>query len=111
FHTVWDEDLSLRARQHLANLGFGVGRGGPDGSSRVSVHYLVSEAVQALRETPGTFDLIFSDIDKQGYPESLPLIYEKLRPGGVLLVDNLLWHGRIFDPNDNSPATRAIHEF
>ena len=77
----------------------------------MAVHYVVSEAIQALKETPGPFDLIFNDIDKHAYPESLPIIREKLRPGGVLIVDNLLWHGRIFDPSDNTPDTTGIHEF
>lgn len=112
FHTVWDAQLSERARGHLANLGFAPANGGSGSAgSGVTVHYQPSEAVQALRETPGPFDLIFNDIDKQAYPSALPLIYEKLRPGGVLLVDNLLWHGRIFDKDDNSPATQAIRAF
>ncbi|HEX7972979.1 MAG TPA: class I SAM-dependent methyltransferase, partial [Anaerolineales bacterium] len=88
YHVVWDADLSQQARQHLGALGFG------RNSSQVEVHYRVSEAIQALKETEGPFDLIFNDIDKHAYPESLPVIREKLRPGGVLIVDNLLWHGR-----------------
>lgn len=99
-HVVWDEELSQRARKHLARLGYeGV------------VQFRVSEAVQALRETEGPFDLIFNDIDKQGYPASLPVIYEKLRPGGVLIVDNLLWHGQILDAHDHERNTEAIREF
>ncbi len=62
-------------------------------------------------ETEGPFDLIFNDIDKHAYPESLPVIHEKLRPGGVKIVDNLLWHGRIFDGSDRPADTTAIHEF
>lgn len=99
-HVVWDEKLSQRARRHLSALGFeGI------------IRYQVSEAVQALRETPGPFDLIFNDIDKHAYPESLPVIAEKLRPGGVLIIDNMLWHGRIFDESDRSPDTEGVREF
>ena len=36
---------------------------------------------------------------------------EKLRVGGMILIDNMLWHGRIFDPADNSPSTEGVHEF
>lgn len=100
YHTVWDEDLSRRARQHLGALGF-------DGV----IHYQVSEAVQALRKASGPFDLIFNDIDKTGYPDALPVIYEKLRPGGVLITDNLLWHGQVLDPGDHEPTTEAIRQF
>ena len=105
YHVVWDGDLSRQARQHLGAIGFG------NNGSRVTVHFQVSEAIQALKRTDGTFDLIFNDIDKHAYPESLPVIREKLRPGGVLIVDNLLWHGRIFDQTDQSEDTKAIHQF
>lgn len=99
-HVVWDEELSQRARQHLAKLGY-----------NGTVQYRVSEAVQALKETEGPFDLIFNDIDKHAYPASLSIIYEKLRPGGVLIVDNLLWHGQVLDPDDHERNTEAIREF
>jgi len=75
------------------------------------VEYHVAEAVETLRTTPGPFDLIFNDIDKTGYPAALPIIKAKLRPGGLLITDNLLWHGRVFDSTDQSPETQAIREF
>ncbi len=99
YHVVWDDALSRRARKHLAALGF-------DGM----IEYRVGEAVQTLRETDGPFDLIFNDINKEGYPASLPVITDKLRVGGVLLVDNVLWSGRIFDAGDRSAATDAIRQ-
>lgn len=99
-HVVWDEDLSQRARGHLGALGFGD-----------LVTYHVGEAVETLRGVDGPFDLIFNDIDKHGYPASLPVIAEKLRPGGALIIDNMLWHGAIFDPDDHSPDSQGVHEF
>lgn len=99
-HTVWDDTLSHMAQEHLARLGY---------SDLVRFHN--AEAVQALRETPGPFDLIFNDIDKHGYPDSLPVIKEKLRPGGVLIIDNMLWHARIFDPADTSDSTEGVRRF
>ncbi len=39
------------------------------------------------------------------------MIKDKLRPGGLLLIDNMLWHGRVFDPTDRTPSTEAIREF
>lgn len=98
-HVVWDEALSGHAREHLATLGYAD-----------LIEYTVGEAVQALSEAEGPFDLIFNDIDKTGYPDSLPVIEEKLRPGGVLIVDNVLWHGRIFDERDDTPATEGVRE-
>jgi predicted O-methyltransferase YrrM len=99
-HTVWDEDLSKRAQKHLSVLGI-----------RDVVRFHVAEAVETLRQTAGPFDLIFNDIDKQGYPDSLPVIKEKLRHGGVLLVDNTLWSGRVYDPNNHEKNTEAIRRF
>jgi predicted O-methyltransferase YrrM len=99
YHVVWDEELSRQARTHLAALGY-------DGI----VRYHVGEAVQTLAETAGSFDLIFNDINKEDYADSLPVIAEKLRPGGVLIVDNMLWHGRIFDGKDKTPATESIRK-
>jgi caffeoyl-CoA O-methyltransferase len=99
-HVVWDEDLSARARHHLDVLGLGD-----------LVQYHVAEAVGELREAKGPFDLIFNDIDKEGYPDALPVIEEKLRPGGVLIIDNMLWFGRIFDAADTDPSTEGIREF
>ena len=98
-HVVWDEELSNRARSHLGKLGF-------DGT----VEYHVGEAVDAMRDASGPFDLIFNDIDKQGYPAALPVIREKLRPGGLMIVDNLLWQGRIFDSDDHDTTTEGVRE-
>jgi predicted O-methyltransferase YrrM len=55
--------------------------------------------------------LVFNDIDKDGYVASLPVIKSRVRSGGVLIVDNLLWSGRIFDESDTSASTVAIGEF
>jgi len=99
FHTVWDQALSARARTHLSRLGL---------ADLVRFH--VAEAVAALVASEGVFDLIFNDIDKAGYPASLPVIETRLRPGGVLIVDNAFYHGRVFDDANQTPATRGVRE-
>ena len=99
YHTVWDEGLSSDARAYLEEAGM-----------HDLIRFRVSEAVQALTETPGQFDIIFNDIDKQGYPASLPLIKERLRSGGALIIDNMLWHGAIFDENNRDKATEGVRE-
>ncbi len=97
YHVVWDPDLSARARRHLAALGLDD-----------LIRYEVGEAVQVLRRTDGPFDLIFNDIEKADYPASLGPIREKLRMGGVLVVDNLFWGGKVLDPADRSPETEGV---
>ncbi len=98
-HVVWDADLSSKARVHLHRLGYAE-----------IVHYHVAEAVKTLESTPGPFDLIFNDIDKAAYPEALPVIEQRLRPGGVLIVDNMLLGGRIFESSDRSASTEGVRE-
>jgi caffeoyl-CoA O-methyltransferase len=99
-HTVWDEDLSKRAAAHLSALG-----------SADLVEFHVAEAVETLRQAQGPFDIIFNDIEKGAYPDSLPVIKEKLRHGGILIIDNMLWSGRIFDPDNHDKNTEAIRRF
>jgi len=98
-HTVWEQALSDQAGRHLGALGL---------ADLVRFH--VGEAVDALSSRSDTFDLIFSDIDKEGYPASLPVIEARLRRGGVLIVDNLLWSNRIFDPARNDEATEGVRQ-
>jgi len=99
-HVVWDEDLSQRARKHLDTLGY-----------QGIVEYHVAEAIETLSGMQGPFDLIFNDIDKTGYPKSLPVIEQKLKSKGLLIIDNMLWSGRVYDRDDDSPDTLAIREF
>jgi len=98
-HVVWDEELSRQARVHLDALGLGD-----------QVQYTVGEAVAALGREAGAFDLIFNDIDKRGYPAALPVIESKLRSGGLLITDNLLWSGRIFDKKNRTPDTQGVRK-
>jgi predicted O-methyltransferase YrrM len=98
-HVVWDEDLSKKARGHLATLGLDD-----------VVRYHVAEAVATLAETAGPFDLIFNDITKKDYPASLPVIDAKLRRGGVLLVDNMLWSRRVLDDADQTADSQGVRE-
>jgi len=98
-HVVWDETLSAKARTELSGLGFeGI------------IQYHVGEAIEALKAQDGPFDLVFNDIDKHAYPASLPVIEARLRPGGILIVDNMLWSGRILDSGDSSADTNGVRE-
>jgi predicted O-methyltransferase YrrM len=98
-HVVWDKDLSEKARGHLAALGLDD-----------VVRYHMAEAVATLKDTAGPFDLIFNDITKKDYPSALPVIDAKLKRGGVLLVDNMLWSRRVLDDVDQTPDTQGVRE-
>lgn len=59
----------------------------------------------------GRFDLAFIDADKENYARYYEQCLELVRPGGLIVVDNTLWSGRVTDPNDQSKDTRSIREF
>ena len=59
----------------------------------------------------GDYDMAFIDADKTGYAEYYERCLELVRPGGLLLVDNTLWDGRVADPGDDDPDTAAIRDF
>jgi len=59
----------------------------------------------------GTFDFVFIDADKSNYWHYYARALQLLRQGGVIAVDNVLWHGRVVDPAVNDPDTIAIREF
>lgn len=99
-HVVWDLKLSEDARQYLGRMGL---------LSVVRFH--VAEAVGHLASLHETFDVVFNDIEKPAYPDALPVIKSRLRPGGLLLADNVLWYGRVLDRRVRDEATEAIRTF
>jgi len=75
------------------------------------VRYHQEEARTVLARVGGTWDIIYNDIDKEGYPETIDLAYNHLRPGGLFITDNLLWNGRVFDEENSEASTQGILEF
>ncbi|MFQ5790242.1 MAG: O-methyltransferase [Acidobacteriota bacterium] len=68
-------------------------------------------AIETLRELEGPFDLAFIDADKKSYPDYYELCLQRLRPGGVIAVDNVLWSGRVLEPkSDDARAIVALNE-
>ena len=73
------------------------------------VDYRVGLAQEILRSLPGPFDVVYCDVDKEGYPEAWELARERIRPGGLYVCDNVLWSGRVAepDPADERPEWTA----
>jgi len=69
-----------------------------------------AEGLRALPEEP-IFDLAFIDADKESYHVYYELILARLRSGGLILVDNVLWMGRVVEPKATDPSTLAIRSF
>lgn len=87
-----------------------LGRAGLDGP----ITYHVGDALSALEEVDGEFDVVYCDIDKDGYPDAWRRGRERVRVGGLYMCDNMLWSGRVAgmgDDEDGRPEwTAAIVE-
>jgi predicted O-methyltransferase YrrM len=89
------------ARQSFAEAGFG----GP------RTRTILGRALDVLpRLADNGYDLVFVDGDKREYPDYVEEAHRLLRPGGVLALDNALWHDRVADPAQRDPETVAIRE-
>ena len=76
------------------------------------IHQHLGNAIDVIPEIDKTFDLIFIDADKPNYVNYFHLIIDKLNSGGIILSDNVLWHGKVIeklDPKDIS--TKAVVEY
>jgi caffeoyl-CoA O-methyltransferase len=72
----------------------------------------VGDALEILsEEKPGTFDIIFNDVDKDDYPRVFKLAVPRLKSGGLFITDNVLWSGRVADSTNDEATTKAIREF
>jgi len=76
----------------------------------------LADARQTLRQllaegAAGSFDFVFIDADKENYPAYFDTALQLLRVGGVIAVDNVLWSGRVIDPNCTDRATASVREF
>jgi caffeoyl-CoA O-methyltransferase len=69
------------------------------------------DALDIMKEMNLSFDLIYIDGDKRQYPQYYELALERLNNNGYILVDNVLWDGKVVDPRKDDPMTRGIRMF
>ncbi len=74
------------------------------------VEYHVGNALEIIDRTSGEFDIVFVDIDKKSYPDALEKAAPRVRRGGLLVADNVLWSGRVVN-DKGDPSTEGIKEF
>ena len=74
------------------------------------VDFRVGDALTLLDQEPGPFDIILNDIDKHEYPQAFEKAIPRLRKGGLLITDNVLWHGRVVT-GDQQPSTLGVLRF
>ena len=69
-------------------------------------------ALECIPKIEETFDLVFIDADKQEYPEYFEMVLPKVRQGGLILLDNVLWSGKVLEPIDpKDRATQVLVNF
>ena len=80
--------------------------------SRNQIKQYTGDALAIIPKLKFDFDMVFLDADKENYVKYLELISPILKPGGVLLTDNVLWHGKILEsPENQDRVTRLIDNF
>ena len=79
---------------------------------RNQIKQYTGDALTIIPKLKFDFDMVFLDADKENYVKYLELISPILKPGGVLLTDNVLWHGKILENSENQDkVTRLIDNF
>ena len=68
------------------------------------------EVMQSMIDRQQSFDFIFIDADKNNYPSYYELALQLLRPNGIIIIDNMLWHGDVADENKNDSQTNTIRD-
>jgi caffeoyl-CoA O-methyltransferase len=100
-----DHARATTARAHVREAGL---------DDRVNV--MIGEAERYLHKLAGPFDLVFQDGDKTQYTPMLDRLVALLRPGGLLVTDNVLWSGEVVPgfvavPREHAPDTAAIADY
>jgi caffeoyl-CoA O-methyltransferase len=95
------EEWTALAREHWARAGL---------DDRIEL--VIAPAAETLAALPHDppVDLAFVDADKDGYPTYVELLTERLRPGGVLAIDNTLWSGAVADPSVTDDTTQLLRD-
>ena len=99
YHTDGDEKNTRRAREYLQEAGL-----------LDRVQFATGDARTILQDTPGDFDIIFMDIDKEQYPDAYRIFRDRVQPGGLVIVDNLIWSGRVA-AGVKDPATQGVRDY
>ncbi|WP_282043676.1 O-methyltransferase [Winogradskyella flava] len=101
-HTIdVNEELVDFQRKYFDKSGFG---------NQIIQH--TGNALDIIPELKTSFDLVFIDADKPNYCNYFHLVIEKLNPGGIILSDNVLWHGKVIEAIDEKDiSTKAVLDY
>lgn len=71
-------------------------------SVKDKIHLHIGDAFQIIPSLDKTFDIVYIDANKRSYIEYYNAIFDKVRPGGLIIADNTLWYGKIIEENKSS---------
>ena len=74
------------------------------------IEFLLGPATDLIPNLNETFDLVFIDADKPNYSNYYNLVFDKVRPGGFIIADNVLWSGKVIEA-EKDENTQALHDF
>lgn len=76
------------------------------------IQHIIGDALNIVKTLPYQYDLIFIDADKPNYPRYYDMAMEKLLPGGYILIDNVLWSGKVVNEADlaKDKDTQLLHQ-
>jgi len=94
-----NEELEDRVRGYFKASPFGQ-----------QIDYRIGDARQIIPTLDGGFDLVFIDADKASYGTYFDLVIDRVRPGGFILADNVLWSGKVLQEKPDKD-TRVLLEF
>src|SRR5687768_6955693 len=76
------------------------------------IQFSLGNARDLITDLSGPIDLVFIDADKENYCNYFDAVIDKVRPGGYILADNVLWSGKVVQPiKDSDKSTKAIHAY
>ncbi len=75
------------------------------------IRFHVGDAREVIPRLNETFDLVFMDADKRQYMDYYRLVFDRVRPGGMIVADDVLWDGKVVDAGSRDAQTRGISEF
>ena len=74
------------------------------------IKYILGNAIETVNDLNETFDLVFIDADKKNNGTYYDLVFDRIRPGGIIIVDNVLWSGKVLQDKQDKD-TRNITTF
>lgn len=99
-HTIdVNEELETLVSKYISKSGM---------EDKITLH--IGDALQIIPQLKETWDLVFIDADKENYLNYYNLVIDQVRPGGIIIADNVLWSGKVIE-NATDQETLALKEF